>query len=205
MSQQNVHTQAAHLVLEKSTRALNVGAANLQKVLADILSVSEASTPLILQIEDKEKELKSLEETFDLRQRSLTAEFNVRLQEDKLITISQVLQENNKVAINKDELSDLRATLQKALKDNNTEVENAVKQAVLTLEQNHKILVNDIISKHSVEVAEDKALITSLQQQVEYLSETVASLKEDAREERTARVATAQALGGLSSRTNTSV
>lgn len=174
--------------VDQSTKALTKTISDLTKVAGNLEALSTATEALTTEIQVKEGELAAIEQNVKESERQANAELKVRIVENEDRVLSQLLTARGLANISQADVNSLKDSLANAEADNTNEIEMAVSKANQAAAIKYNAEKSKLESDHAVATAELKADKAALQNKVEFLEETVTSLKAMIEAEREARV-----------------
>ena len=178
---------------EKATKALIAAQTGLSKAV-DLFAANALENEAVLEsVAVAKQELEAIGEETDIAVRKAKIDLDLRTQENEDAVLTGLLGDRGLVSIAEDELTDLQSRASNADFDNKAEVAKAVKAAVATATQEAKIAATQVDAAHAVESANLTANTTALQNEIAFLKRSIATLEENAKAEREARVQEAEA------------
>ena len=189
----NQETKKALSIVDRSTKALNAAAENVQKVVSELATTSALATALATDIEFKQSELESLEDKFAVKERELTAELKLKVKEDADKVLEGLLKERNLMAVQPSEHYSLQQQVRDLQEGNEAEVQKAIKQVEANLADAQKAEIARVNSAHQVEIATLKANEAALRERLAFYETQVSQLQGEIRAERETRIEIAKA------------
>jgi hypothetical protein len=178
-------------IMDKSTRALAKALNEVNTAVVTLAQMHSQNEALASEIDYQSSQLEGINKAIDLAQRENAAELKLRVKEDSIAVLDELLRGFSLANISTKDLAILKAGLLSAEKDNKEAIKSAVADSV-----NAGKLLSDaesvrLIADHEVASAKLEAGQESLESKVEFLTQSNAQLTEMLNSEREARVTTA--------------
>ena len=180
-------------VMDRATKLFGKASGDLAKMLAEIEALPVAIADLATEVEFKQSNLDAITEDTKTVIRLAKAEIALKVTENEVKVMNELLKKNNLATITVGELNDLKSQLEDAITADEDTVTKAVKAAQSVLHAEYQGKLNTQAANQKVEVAQKDADIRASRAQVAYMTETITDLKADIVLEREARVAIAEA------------
>lgn len=178
--------------VDKSTKAISKSAADLLKVATELSGLVETSEALAFDIEAKSAELAAIDTKISEEERKAKAELVLRVLENEDGVLDKLLKARGLAKIEVAEVSKLTKDLETAIADNAEAIDAAVKAAETGLRIAASAEKSKLESEHAVATATLTANNSSLENRIQFLTESNASLKDMLDNEREARVTMSQ-------------
>lgn len=178
---------------DKSTKALVTAAANLTKVTAELTAQVNLHESLSEAIQVSQHQLNDLDNQLDIKTREHNADLALRIRENEVKVITELLKKTGRADITVDELVALESERDSLAADQEAAISKAVGAKVAVMSAAAEAREKELAAQHSVETADLKARIAALESQNGYLTQQVDTYKQMLDDEREARVKSADA------------
>ena len=184
---------STNLILERASKNLLAVQAAAAKAVTDLGTLTTEAVAQAEKIEDLKAAAAALQATNDSARRDAAAELKLRVKEDRTVVLASLLKEDKLAHISEVELSTLRSDLQLRVNADDKDLKAAVAAAVGAAQRDAKAEALQVEATHKVATAEKDAQIQQQTTQLNFMSQQIVDLRKQIDDERTARVAIAQA------------
>lgn len=185
-------------VAQASTVKLNKATDALAKIVAELQGTNDSYEEIVTNIELRQADLERLETEFSEKEREMEADLKLRAKESASNLVSQILNEEGRVSIDKTELATLRSELEtiKANFDKNVKSESEKAVAIITARHSGELKAKEL--EFAAQSATMKAELATAQDKISSYTSQINDYKAQITADREARVQEAQARGGQS-------
>lgn len=177
--------------VDKAVKGINAAMATASKTMADLSTMVATSEDLAFNIETASNKLAAIESDTTAALRDAKADLAIRIKENADLVLTSMLRAGKLARISDDEVAGLQKELSDALEGNAAELGKAVGMAVSKAEAAGKLTLSEANATAAIAAAQRDADNTALNQQVNFLQQTITTLENNAKAEREARVAIA--------------
>lgn len=172
----------------KAADAIGKSTTGLAKIVAELGSLVQDHGDLMDQIAEAQQELNGIHSKTETTIREAAADIKLRIKEDKIEVLNDLLEEFDLAHISTDTLNDMAEKIVALGADNDANLNKAVAIATNQTKAVGEKALAEAESNHKVDVAEKDAEIKAQSREIEFLSKQVASLEETISDERQARI-----------------
>ena len=187
---------STNLILDRAAKNLQAVQAAASKAATDLGTLVTESIAQAEKIEDLKLEASQLEEANAYARRSAAAELELRVKEDRSTTLQVLLREQGLAHISVAEVEGIRKELEARLAKDDADLKAAVAVAVANVTRDFKAEAAQAEANNKVATAEKDATIQQQKAQLEFMAAQVADLRKQIDDERSTRLAIAQADAG---------
>jgi chromosome segregation ATPase len=181
--------EASAVKLTKATTALS-------KVVEELMSTNDQYESLVQDIQLKQAEMESLETEFSEKEREMTADLKLRAKENEISLVNEVLQGQNKVAIDSTELANIRRELETTKANYASDLKSETAKAVAIISTRHEGELKQQELQFEAASATIKAELSTAKDKISAYEKQIEDYKAQITADREARVQEAQARGG---------
>lgn len=181
------------VVVGSAAAKLNKGLAELKGTVEELQSLNMKAEDMQLAVVAGEERIKELETEFNEKLRAHNVEFELKVRENSLNVVREVLDSQQMVAVPKQELEQLRKELEELLRTTDERVKKEVGQATGIITARFDGEKKLLEAEYKAKEAQNLASIESLKTQVTSLQEQITMWKGQLDSEREASVKRAQA------------
>lgn len=194
MSKQTVNqVKKFDTITDKATKALVTATNGLNKILDELNTQVAIAEELTEEVQTKQDQLVNIDKDLGVKVREHAAELALQCRENEETLVAALLTKTGRADIQQTEVEAMHKETAALKESTQTAVDGAMAAAKRSSESAMSAVKDQMDAKHSVETAELKANISSLQGRVGYLTDQVATYKQMLDDERNARVAQAEA------------
>ena len=183
--------------VDRSTKSLVNAADVLIKTVADqtaqVASLTTQQVNLATDIEFKQNELDSIDQTYSNKVREANAELALRVKENADTVFETLLKDRGLVALTPSRISELETAVTTAVASKEDAVKEAVSTATKLVKDTYETTIAKQLADHKVAIAQLNANASSDQNTIKLLQTQVEQARSDLAEERKARVASEEA------------
>lgn len=173
-------TGSVRLDLTKSIDSLDSNIVSMLTAIENIANLrAESLKNFVLQIEEKRQCLEELEKTFETTKKDRELDIEQSLREFGRKKAAELLETFNEVPIDKDELADLRARLQRTEESHTADIEALKKKMTSQHESAMKSLKSHLDLEYRTKEAENVAKIGAKEAEVKFLMEQIGDLRQE--------------------------
>jgi hypothetical protein len=181
------------IVLGSASKALAKAKEEILVAVGQIQNLDERGDELSLKISNKEEEIKGLEVQFAERKRQLNVQLELDVKADKMAVVNSVLNEEDKIAVNRFDFQGLQTEVTTLKKEMDTKVQAEVAKTKAIMERNFENEKKLQEANYSAKEADNKSKIGVLEQQKTFLEAQNKQLIDQLNAEREAGIKRAQA------------
>jgi hypothetical protein len=184
---------STELVLGASSKALTRAKDEILIAVEQIKDLDSRGEEMALKIANKEDEIKALDVQFGERKRQLQVQLELDVKADRMAVVNSVLDEEEKVAVKREDFTNLQNEVVTLKKDMDNKVNAEVGKTKAIMERNFENEKKLMEASYNAKEAENKSQITVLQQQKQFLEAQNKELLDQLNKEREAGIKRAQA------------
>ena len=181
------------VVIGQAAQQIAKATVELKNAFAQIEGLEEKSESLSLVVAGKEEKIAELDAEYAEKLRQKDVDLELQFKQNQENVVIKHLSEQNKVAISKAELNELRKELEVAKTDNLVSINEAVKAERNALTTSHEATIKLLQAEHKTATIENSAKISSLEEKNTFLQEQVDKLYSQLNAERDASIERAKA------------